>query len=58
MNREGTVIGWRAIDRFPTTLPGLTRSVILDGCGHWTQQERPQEVNELLVAFLDGLGAP
>jgi len=53
-----TLLGRRAIDRFPTTLPGLTRSVILDGCGHWTQQERPQEVNELLVAFLDGLGAP
>lgn len=53
-----TLLGRRAIDRFPTTLPGLTRSVILDGCGHWTQQERPKEVNELLVAFLDGLGAP
>ena len=25
---------------------------ILDGCGHWTQQERPEEVNRLLVDWL------
>lgn len=25
---------------------------ILDGCGHWTQQERPAEVNRLLVDWL------
>jgi pimeloyl-ACP methyl ester carboxylesterase len=36
--------------------------VIPEGCGHWTQQERPREVNESLVRFLssvreeDGLG--
>ena len=28
---------------------------ILSGCGHWTQQERPAEVNERLVAWLKGL---
>lgn len=37
------------------SMPNLTRSVILEGCGHWTQQERPAEVNELLVDFLEGL---
>lgn len=25
---------------------------ILDGCGHWTQQERPEEVNRLLVDWV------
>ncbi|KQN93198.1 epoxide hydrolase [Sphingomonas sp. Leaf231] len=25
---------------------------MLDGCGHWTQQERPEEVNRLLLAWL------
>ena len=25
---------------------------ILDGCGHWTQQERPEDCNRLLVEFL------
>jgi pimeloyl-ACP methyl ester carboxylesterase len=32
-------------------VPNLLDSVLLDGCGHWTQQERPEEVNERLVAF-------
>lgn len=29
---------------------------MLEGCGHWTQQERPAEVNRLLLDWLDGLG--
>ena len=41
-----------AIDAFPTTLPGLTAAHVLDGCGHWTQQERPAEVNRLLTDWL------
>ncbi|MBI3677873.1 MAG: alpha/beta hydrolase [Proteobacteria bacterium] len=28
---------------------------VLEGCGHWTQQERPEEVNRLLVEWLKGL---
>lgn len=35
--------------------PNLTERVILPGCGHWTQQERPAEVNAALLAFLGGL---
>jgi pimeloyl-ACP methyl ester carboxylesterase len=31
--------------------PALRETVMLDGCGHWTQQERPDEVSERLVAF-------
>jgi pimeloyl-ACP methyl ester carboxylesterase len=37
------------------SMPNLTKAVILEGCGHWTQQERPGEVSELLVEFLDRL---
>lgn len=37
------------------SMPGLTKSVLLEGCGHWTQQEKPVEVNDLLVEFLSGL---
>ncbi|MGW4128215.1 alpha/beta fold hydrolase [Amycolatopsis japonica] len=33
-------------------LPRLTRTVVLPGCGHWTQQERPNEVNAALLKFL------
>ncbi|MFN7128964.1 MAG: alpha/beta fold hydrolase [Brevundimonas sp.] len=36
-------------------VPNLTRSVVLSGAGHWIQQERPDEVNKLLLAFLTGL---
>lgn len=50
-----TNLGRRAIERFDRSLPGLTRSEILSGCGHWTQQERPEEVNELLLEFLGRL---
>jgi hypothetical protein len=39
-----------------STPPGsphaLTASHLLDGCGHWIQQERPDEVNHLLTEWL------
>lgn len=52
-----TVWGGRAISRFPETLPRLTGAHILPGCGHWVQQERPDDVNRLLVEFLTGLAS-
>jgi len=36
-------------------VPNLAGADILPGCGHWTQQERPREVNERLIAWLKGL---
>ena len=33
----------------------LRKVVLLPGCGHWTQQERPEEVNAEMIAFLKGL---
>ena len=60
-DRDGpTLWGAASIERFGTTLPKLHRSIILKGCGHWTQQERPAEVNEALLDFLaatSGAGA-
>ncbi|MES9555551.1 MULTISPECIES: alpha/beta fold hydrolase [unclassified Streptomyces] len=41
-----------AIDAYPATLPGLVSSHVLDDCGHWLQQERPEETNRLLVSWL------
>lgn len=41
-----------AIHAYPVTLPGLVSSHILDGCGHWIQQERPAEVNQILTNWL------
>ncbi len=34
---------------------GPYTEVLLDGAGHWIQQERPAEVNKLLLDFLSGL---
>ena len=36
-------------------IPNLKKKVMIPGAGHWIQQERPSEVNELLVEFLKGL---
>ncbi|HEY2575481.1 MAG TPA: alpha/beta hydrolase [Streptosporangiaceae bacterium] len=44
-----------AIAAYPTTLPGLAASHILDGCGHWIQQERPDQVNDILTGWLASL---
>jgi pimeloyl-ACP methyl ester carboxylesterase len=54
--RDGpTLLGRRAIERFDRNLPRLWRSEVLAGCGHWTQQERPRQVDDLLVGFLAAL---
>ena len=55
-DRDGpTMWGATAIAAFGRTLPKLHRSLILEGCGHWTQQERPAEVNAALIDFLRSL---
>jgi len=30
---------------------------LVDGAGHWVQQEQPMEVSRLLIAFLREVGA-
>jgi pimeloyl-ACP methyl ester carboxylesterase len=50
------VLSFPGMEQILATLPrrvkDLRKSLILPGCGHWTQQERPQEVNEALIQFL------
>jgi pimeloyl-ACP methyl ester carboxylesterase len=36
-------------------VPALREIKMLPGCGHWTQQERPSEVNAAIVEFLRSL---
>lgn len=58
------VTGSRDPARGPAAMEGL-RDIVpdlrvfetLDGCGHWTQQERPQEVTRLMLEFLHSIGA-
>jgi pimeloyl-ACP methyl ester carboxylesterase len=45
-----------AIAAHPRTLPGLVSQHVIDGAGHWLQQERPDEVNRLLIEWLVPLG--
>jgi pimeloyl-ACP methyl ester carboxylesterase len=36
-------------------VPKLRQTIMLPGCGHWTQQERPKEVNAAIVELLRAL---
>ncbi|WP_432156436.1 MULTISPECIES: alpha/beta fold hydrolase [unclassified Streptomyces] len=55
--RRDASVAWLAdaIEAYPVTLPGLVSSHLLDGCGHWIQQERPTEVNRILTDWLAAL---
>jgi len=38
------------------TMPNLRKKVLLPNTGHWIQQERSTEVNQLLIEFLTNVG--
>jgi pimeloyl-ACP methyl ester carboxylesterase len=50
------VLAFRGMDQLlanlKSVIPKLEETIILPGCGHWTQQERPDEVNAALLTFL------
>lgn len=43
------------VPRMRAEIPNLRGWDVLEGCGHWTQQERPAEVNERLLNWLKAL---
>lgn len=47
--------GRAEMEAMKTTVPNLERRVMIDGAGHYTQQERPQQVNQALLQFLRGV---
>ncbi|WP_309227847.1 MULTISPECIES: alpha/beta hydrolase [unclassified Mycolicibacterium] len=49
------VLSFTPRDRVRDVVTGDYREVLLDGAGHWLQQERPDEVNAALLEFLGGL---
>lgn len=49
------VIAMRNPESMKPFVPDLRKLVILPKCGHWTQQERPAEVNAEIIEFLKGL---
>jgi pimeloyl-ACP methyl ester carboxylesterase len=49
------VLGFMRSDRATEVVTGRYREELIDGAGHWLQQERPDRVNELLLDFLSSL---
>ncbi|MGJ4928680.1 alpha/beta fold hydrolase [Bradyrhizobium sp. HKCCYLS2038] len=46
------IIGAKRVQDMERVLPDLRRKLIIDGAGHWIQQECADEVNAALIAFL------
>jgi pimeloyl-ACP methyl ester carboxylesterase len=44
-----------AFDNLEKNMPNLKQKILIPGAGHWIQQERPQEVNNLIAGFLKKL---
>jgi pimeloyl-ACP methyl ester carboxylesterase len=44
-------------DGMSTWVPNLRDTILIKGSGHWTQQEKPAEVNRALIGFLRTLKA-
>ena len=51
------VVTFRGMDQLLPALkhfvPDLRQTIMLPGCGHWTQQERSREVNTAMLQFLE-----
>ena len=52
---DDLVLGFMRPDRAKEVITGPYREVLIEGAGHWLQQERPDRVNELLLEFLSSL---
>jgi pimeloyl-ACP methyl ester carboxylesterase len=46
------LIGAKRVADMERVLPSLRQKLIVEGAGHWIQQERADEVNATLIAFL------
>jgi pimeloyl-ACP methyl ester carboxylesterase len=40
------------LPRLRDVVPKLREPVLLESCGHWTQQERPDEVSKAMIGFI------
>lgn len=53
--RDGVIaskMGRKHLEQMDTSVPRLRDKVLIDGAGHWIQQERPDQVNAALLRFL------
>lgn len=49
------VIGGKRVSEMDRVLPNLKCKILIEGAGHWIQQERPDEMNAALISFLRDL---
>lgn len=50
-----SILGGKRVTEMERVLPNLKRKLIIEGAGHWIQQERPEDVNAALIEFLIGV---
>jgi len=55
-SRDGVILmAAEALEKLPERVPNLIVNELIDGIGHWTQQEGPEAVNDALLRFLKAL---
>jgi epoxide hydrolase A/B len=52
---DDPVLGFARRDRAAEIVTGPYREVMIDGAGHWLQQQRPDQVNDVVLDFLSSL---
>ncbi len=50
-----SILGGKRVTEMERVVPNLKRKLIIEGAGHWIQQERPDEVNAALIEFLENV---
>ena len=45
----------KGVQNLERVVPNLRRTVVMPGCGHWVQQERPADVSAAMLDFLRSL---
>lgn len=55
---DDPVLSFTVTDRHREIVSGPYRELIIDGAGHWIQQERPDEVNAALLDLLSASKSP
>jgi pimeloyl-ACP methyl ester carboxylesterase len=51
------LIGAKRVGDMERVLPNLKQKLLIEGAGHWVQQERAEEVNAALIGFLNANGS-
>lgn len=55
-SKDGVIVmAAEALQKLPERVPNLIVNDIIDGIGHWTQQEAPEAVNGAILRFLRAL---